>query len=60
MLVAKVKRYLHRTGMPRTVFGRCAANDPRLVEDLTNGRQPRAEMVARIEAFIAAHPDGRR
>ncbi|MFD1787775.1 hypothetical protein ACFSC3_09330 [Sphingomonas floccifaciens] len=55
MIVSKVRRFLHRTGMPHTSFGRAATNDPRLVEDLLNGRQPRKETVARIEAFIARH-----
>ncbi|MBM3928974.1 MAG: hypothetical protein FJ335_11040 [Sphingomonadales bacterium] len=58
MLVKKVRRYLVETGMPRTVFGRCAINDPRLVDDLMNGRQPRKRTKARIEAFIAANPEG--
>ncbi|WP_394652490.1 hypothetical protein [uncultured Sphingomonas sp.] len=58
MLVTKVRRYLQRTGMPRTVFGRCTINDPRLVDDLLAGRQPRPDTTARIEAFIASHPEG--
>ncbi len=60
MLVCKVRRYLRQTGMPRTLFGRRAVNDPRLVDDMINGRQPRPQTAARIEAFIAAHPDGLR
>ena len=46
--------------MPPTLFGRRTINDPRLVEDLLNGRQPRQRTVARIDAFIAAHPEGAR
>ena len=59
-LVARIRRYLTHTGMAQTVFGRAAVNDPRLVEDLMNGRQPRPRTVARIDAFIAAHPGGLR
>lgn len=50
----KIDRFLRKTGMAPTRFGRLAANDPRLVRDLKQGREPRAAMVARIEAFITA------
>lgn len=56
----KVQRYLRRTGMPPTVFGRGAANDPRLIGDMANGREPGPRMRARIDAFIAAHPESYR
>ncbi|MBR0553801.1 hypothetical protein [Stakelama marina] len=49
----KVERYLRKQNMPPTKFGRLAARDPRLVGDMRNGREPRAEMIARIEAFMA-------
>lgn len=52
-VLRKVERYLQRSQMPATKFGRLAVRDPRLVHDLRNGREPRAAMVARIEAFIA-------
>lgn len=58
MLVNTVRRYLRSTGMRPTSFGRRTINDPRLVDDLIAGRQPRADTAARIEAFIAAHPEG--
>ncbi|MBN2972816.1 hypothetical protein JW805_12395 [Roseomonas aeriglobus] len=58
MLVSKVRGYLKRTGMPRTQFGRCTINDPRLVDDLIAGRQPRPHTKAKIEAFIESHPEG--
>jgi len=51
----KIERFLRRTAMPATRFGRLAAGDPRLVLDLRNGREPRPPMVAKIEAFLAAH-----
>ena len=55
MLERDIARFLKRTGMPDTTFGRRAANDPRLVRDLRNGREPRGPMVARIVAFMADH-----
>ncbi|WP_443026150.1 MULTISPECIES: hypothetical protein [unclassified Sphingomonas] len=42
--------------MPRTKFGRLAVNDPRLVDDLRNGRDPGPELCARIEAQLARRP----
>jgi tRNA-dihydrouridine synthase len=57
-VVARVRRYLAQTGMAQTMFGRAAVNDPRLVEDLMNGRQPRPRTIERIDAFIATHPEG--
>lgn len=59
-LTMRIRRYLAQTGMAQTVFGRAAINDPRLIEDLLNGRQPRPDTIARIDAFIAAHPRGLR
>lgn len=53
MVLPKIQKFLRRTGMPATKFGRLAVNDPRLVGDLRNGREPRARTVARIEAFLA-------
>jgi hypothetical protein len=53
MVLPKIQKFLRRSGMPATKFGRLAVNDPRLVRDLRNGREPRARTVARIEAFLA-------
>ncbi|MBX9881829.1 MAG: hypothetical protein K2X73_07640 [Sphingomonas sp.] len=52
MLLSKIERFLRRTNMPPTRFGRLAANDPRLVGDLRRGREPREAMAARVERFI--------
>jgi hypothetical protein len=51
-----IQRYLRRTGMPATKFGRLAVNDPRLVGDLRNGRELRSDTRARVEDFIIHHP----
>jgi hypothetical protein len=48
----EVEQFLQRTGMPRTKFGRLAVNDPRLVGDLRNGREPGPRMTQRILNFI--------
>lgn len=50
----KIEKFLRRTQMPPTKFGRLAVRDPRLVFDLRRGREPGDAMAARIEAFIAA------
>lgn len=55
MLLPRIERFLRRTQMPWTRFGRLAAHDPRFVADLRNGRIPRAETAARIEAFMEAY-----
>ncbi|UYY59800.1 hypothetical protein [Sphingomonas sp. S2-65] len=55
----EIEKYLRRTEMTATRFGRLAVGDPRLVKDLRNGREPRAKMVARIQAFLADQGDAR-
>ena len=52
-MLRKIEIYLKKTAMPPTRFGRLAVNDPRLVGDLKNGREPGSRVVARIEAFLA-------
>lgn len=49
----KVERFLRQSSMPDTKFGRLAVNDPRLVSDLRQGREPRPITTARIEAAIS-------
>ncbi len=51
-----IEVYLRHSAMPPTRFGRLAVNDPRLVGDLRRGREPRADTVARIKAFIERSP----
>lgn len=51
-VLRKVENYLRRSAMPPTKFGRLSVNDPRLVGDLRNGREPGMRMIARIEAFL--------
>ncbi|HVJ03004.1 MAG TPA: hypothetical protein VM662_12535 [Sphingomonas sp.] len=55
----KIEKFLRRTDMAPTRFGRLAIGDARLVRDLRNGREPRPRMVARIEAFLAEQEHAR-
>jgi hypothetical protein len=51
-LLVEIDRYLRRTGIPPTTFGRRAVNDPRLVGDMRRGRLPGAGVRARVEALL--------
>ena len=51
-LLIEIDRYLRRTGIPPTTFGRRAVNDPRLVGDLRAGRRPGAGIRRRVEAML--------
>ncbi|WP_260922177.1 hypothetical protein [Novosphingobium sp. 9] len=57
MLLRDIERFLRRTDMPWTKFGRLAANDPRLVGDLRNGRVPREAMCLRVQSFMTSYPE---
>lgn len=54
-VLRNIQKFLNRSGMPPTKFGRLAVNDPRLVGDLRNGREPGPRMVRRIEAFLESN-----
>lgn len=51
-ILLEIERRLSETGMSASRFGRLAANDPRLVDDLRKGRDPSSRMVARVRAFL--------
>ncbi len=53
-LLQQIERHLRRTGMPPTRFGREAVHDPRLVRDLKRGREPGAQLAARVRAYLEA------
>ncbi|MFC6621619.1 hypothetical protein AB3M93_06735 [Novosphingobium panipatense] len=55
MLLRQIERFLRQTDMPWTKFGRLAAQDPRFVADLRNGRAPREELAARVQQFMATY-----
>jgi len=52
MLIRKIERFLSAHAMPRTRFGRLAAHDPRFVDDLRNGREPRPATTLCVEHFM--------
>jgi hypothetical protein len=57
MLIRQIERFLHKTGMPWTKFGRLATRDPRFVEDLRNGRIPRPATESRVEHFMNTYQE---
>lgn len=57
-MLRKIERFLRRHNMPRTKFGRLAAHDPRLVDDMRNGREPRIAMRRKIEHFMNIYQEG--
>lgn len=52
LLQRRIERFLKRSGIPPTRFGREAARDPRLVFDMRRGRQPRPTTVRRLNAYL--------
>ena len=57
MLIRKIEKFLRRTGMPATKFGRLATHDPRFVFDLRNGREPRVPTERRVEHFMNTYSE---
>ena len=53
-LLREVEKYLRRSDVPPTRFGREVVGDPRFVFDLRNGRDPRPATVARVRAYLEA------
>jgi hypothetical protein len=51
-LLRRIERFLHRSGMRPTRFGRDSVHDPRLVFDMRMGREPRSDTTARISQFL--------
>jgi hypothetical protein len=52
-LLRHIETYLRRSGGKATPFGVRAANDPRLVWDLRNGREPGPRLCHRVMTYIA-------
>ena len=53
-LQRRVEKYLQRTGLPPSAFGRLFMGDPRFVFDLRSGREPRPATVSRLCSLIDA------
>ena len=52
MLIRSVEAFLTRHSMSASQFGRDAAQDPRLVNDLRAGRAPRPPLDQRVRGFM--------
>ncbi len=58
-ITRKIERFLRLHDMSPTTFGRLSASDPQLIHDMRRGRMFRANMIRRVENFMAsysAHP----
>ena len=53
-LLREVEKFLRRSNIAPTRFGRDAVGDPRFVFDLRNGRDPRPETIIRVRAYLEA------
>lgn len=51
-LLREVEKFLRKSDVPPTRFGREAVGDPRFVFDLRNGRDPRPTTIARVRAYL--------
>lgn len=51
-ILIEVERWLKRTGIAPTQFGKLSVGDPNLVFDLRAGRDPSSKTTARIRAFM--------
>ena len=51
-LIEDIEAFRLRHDMTKTRFGIAAANDPNLVDDLENGREPRWQTVQRITEYM--------
>lgn len=62
MLIRQIEAFMRETKMPQTKFGRLAASDPRLIDDLRKGRTLRPGTRQRVEHFMNTYqgePDAR-
>ena len=53
-LLHEVEKFLNRSKIAPTRFGRDAVGDPRFVFDLRRGREPRPGTEKRVRAFLEA------
>jgi len=51
----RIERYLRRTRISPTRFGREALGDPRFVSDLRKGRELREKTLRRVNAWLDRH-----
>ena len=53
-LLREVEKFLRRSDIAPTRFGKDAVGDPRFVFDLRKGRDPRPRTIQRVLAFLDA------
>lgn len=53
-LLAVIEAHCAASGMSKSGFGASAVGDPRFVDDLRSGREPRRKTVNRVLEFIAS------
>ena len=51
-LLERIERHLAERGLAATRFGRQVVGDPRFVDDLRAGRQPRAKTVLKVVSYL--------
>ena len=51
-LLREVEKFLRRSDVKPTRFGREAVGDPRFVFDLRNGRDPRPQTIERVLSYL--------
>lgn len=51
-LLREVEKFLKISNTPAARFGRMVMGDPRFVFDLRRGREPRAQTVQRVRAYL--------
>lgn len=58
--LAEIDRFLTRTSMSASAFGRAAVGDPNFVGDLRAGRMPNLRLVAKVNDFIQSQSPSRK
>ena len=56
----RVEKFLVRTGTPPSTFGRKALNNPKFINLLREGREPRPSTMDAVERFMAKNDKPRR
>lgn len=54
-LLSEIEAFRKAHGFAKTVFGRKAANDTRLIDQLENGRELRRATVAKVRNFMLTY-----
>jgi len=57
-ILRTIEKFLNRTNMAPTRFGRDSIHDPRIVFDMRNGREPTERTVKKLEHFMNKYPEG--